>query len=72
MVRPDYSGWDYLENPPLLYPPPPRGEESDVQFIYPPPLAGGIGRTIQVSSSPGGRRWGGGGITHLQMGEAQR
>ena len=32
MVRPNYSGWDYLENPPLLYPPPLRREESDAQF----------------------------------------
>jgi hypothetical protein len=29
------------KNPPLLYPPPPKGEEWDGQFTYPPPLAGG-------------------------------
>jgi hypothetical protein len=56
MVRPNYSGWDYLENPPLLYPPPLRGEESDAQFIYPPPLVGGGGEEGDFHNSREARR----------------
>jgi len=44
----------YLENAPLLYPPPQKG--------------GGKGRTIHISSSPGGRRSGGGGSSSFAGG----
>jgi hypothetical protein len=81
-------GQDYLENPLLLYPPLPEGEEKGGQTTsrggnrriiqmfpsYPRSRKadkcprGGSGRTIHISSSPGGRRSGGGGFLSFEGG----